>query len=522
MSESKKTNPSLKSQSAWLLAAKVAGFGFAFVLPLIVVRVLSQEEFGVYRLSFLVVMNAVSILPLGFAMSAYYYLARSEERRAAAVLNIILVHCGVGFAAFLVLFFFPGVLGAVFGSSEMTRLAPLIGVAVWLWLFSVFLEHVAVANQESRLATVFIIFAQFSKTALMVAFVLWYGTVESIIYAAIIQAAIQTLILLIYLARRFPGFWKAFDAGFFKEHVVYALPFGVAGILWTMQVDLHYYFVSYRFGEAAYAIYAVGCFQLPLIAMLAESVISVMIPRMSELQLEDDTKEMIRVTARAMQKLAFAYFPIYVFLMITAETFITTLFTAKYEESVPIFLVFLTLLPFHIMISDPVVRAYEDLGRFLLKIRIFTFVALVISLYLGIIYLDMRGIIAIVVGIRIVEMIVVEFVVFRSIGTRLSDLRLLKNVAKTGVLSILAGIVTFFLYRSVRGPLGEYSANLVRNALSSPNEFIPEFFSGVAVLAVCFFVFACLYLAGSFAAGTIDESEKNYVRRILRIPERSG
>ncbi|NNE66279.1 MAG: oligosaccharide flippase family protein [Pyrinomonadaceae bacterium] len=516
MAEDNNKTKSLKVQSAWLLFAKIAGFGFAFVLPLIVVRVLSKEEFGLYRLSFLIVTNAVAILPLGISMSAYYYLARDRDKRAAAVLNIVLVHFGVGLLGFLFLFVFPNVLGAVFGSPEMTRLAPLIGCAIWLWLFSMFLEHVAVANQESKLATVFIIFAQFSKTALMVGFVLWFGTVESIIYAAIIQAAIQTAILLIYLTRRFPGFWKSFDPAFLREHIAYALPFGIAGILWTLQVDLHYYFVGYRYGEAALAVYAVGCFQLPLVAMLAESVMSVMIPRMSELQLVDDTKEMIRVTARAMQKLAFAYFPLYVFMMITAETFITTLFTKKYGDSVPIFLIFLTLLPFHIMISDPVVRAYEHLGRFLLKIRVFTFLVLVAGLYLGILYLDMRWIIAIVVGIRIAEMLVVEFVVFRSIGAELSDLKLLSNVLKTGVLSILCGIVTFILYGAVRGPLGELVAGAARS-FSGASEIIPEFLSGATVLAVCFFVFAVLYLAGSYAAGTFEESEKQYVRRFLRI-----
>ena len=147
MAEPKKIiQSSLKTQSAWLLFAKVAGFGFAFVLPLIVVRVLSQEEFGVYRQSFLVIMNAVAILPVGISMSAYYYLARDESRRSAAVLNILIVHFIVGLAAFLTLFFFPGVLGKIFNSSEMIRLAPAIGLAVWLWLFSVFLEHAAVAH----------------------------------------------------------------------------------------------------------------------------------------------------------------------------------------------------------------------------------------------------------------------------------------------------------------------------------------------------------------------------------------
>ena len=206
MNEEPNKKDSLKKQSAWLLFAKTAGFGFAFILPLIITRVLSLEKVGVYRQSFQVVMNAISILSFGVAMSAFYYLSRETEKRAAAIFNILLFHFLTGGIAFFALFFFPHILGNLFQSPEMTHLAPLIGVVIWIWIFSMFLETVAIANQESILATVFIIFAQFSKTALMVCAVVFYDSVESIIYAAIVQGAIQTVILLVYLNSRFPAF----------------------------------------------------------------------------------------------------------------------------------------------------------------------------------------------------------------------------------------------------------------------------------------------------------------------------
>ncbi len=515
--EKKRKTPSLQSQSAWLLFAKVVGFSFSFILPLIVVRLLNQEEFGLYRQSFIVLTNAAAILPLGFAMSAFYYLSRDEEKRASAVFNILLVHFVAGLLTFIALFFFPQILGSIFDSEQMTRLAPIIGLAVWLWLFSMFLETVAVANQESKLATLFIVFAQFSKTALMVGAVYLFKTVEAIIYAAVIQGGIQTLILLIYLGYRFPKFWLKFDLGFFREHIIYAVPFGLAGILWTAQTDIHYYFVGNRFGEAMLAIYAVGCFQLPLVTMLAESVTSVLIPKMSELQLGDDRREMIRITARAMQKLAFFYFPIYVFLTITAETFIITLFTKDYVGSVPVFMIFLILLPFHILLSDPIVRAYENLGRFLLKLRLFTFVVLIIGLYLGIQYLGLEGIIAIVVGVRIAEMIFAETVVFRKIGVKFSDIYLLKDIGKTAILSVFAGIFTFAVYYGIRHVMPSVGEYLVKSIYSSAKDGIIDFISGSLTLGICFTVYTFIYLITSNFWGVIDENEKQTVLKLFYI-----
>ena len=141
---------SLKQQSAWLLAAKIIGFAFSFALPLLIVRYLEQEQVGHYREAFQVITNAVVILPLGFSMSAYYFLARERERRGAAILNILLFNFVVGGMACLALFLYPQILGHLFQTDTMTRLAPMIGVVVWVWIFSTFLETVAVANQEAR------------------------------------------------------------------------------------------------------------------------------------------------------------------------------------------------------------------------------------------------------------------------------------------------------------------------------------------------------------------------------------
>ena len=100
MGERKQNETSLTRQSAWILAAKVVGFALNTVLPLLVVRYLTQESVGVYRQAFLVASNAVLVLPLGLSMSAYYFLNREPEKHPAVVLNILLFNFLMGMAAF--------------------------------------------------------------------------------------------------------------------------------------------------------------------------------------------------------------------------------------------------------------------------------------------------------------------------------------------------------------------------------------------------------------------------------------
>jgi O-antigen/teichoic acid export membrane protein len=514
--EGKGETQSLKKQSAWLMLAKIVGFGFSFLLPLIIVRYLSREDVGLYRESFLIILNATTILPLGFSMSAYYFLAREEEKRGAAIFNILLFNGTVGGLTCLALTLFPQILGNIFQSAELAALAPKIGVVIWIWIFSTFLETVALANQEARLASVFIIFAQFSKTFLMVSAVVLFASVESFIYAAIIQGALQTAILLVYLNSRFPRFWAKFDRKFFYEQMIYAVPFGLAGILWVLQTDIHNYFVGYKFSAAEFAVYAYGCFQLPLIAMLAESVTSVLIPRMSELQAKNDKPEMLRLTTRAMQKLAFFYFPIYAFMLVTAQTFIITLFTKEYLASVPIFVINLTLLPFSIFITDPIVRAYKELGRFLLVLRLFIFIALVAALYFGLAFFDLKGMISIAVGAILTEKIIAETVIFRKLGFGKKDFKLFAPLAKTAFVSAIAGVVTYFVYAESRDFLFSLGENFASIIFAQPKAGVSNFVGGSLTLFVSALVFAAVYLFGAFYTNIVEDDEKQQLKNLTK------
>ncbi|MEJ7623920.1 MAG: oligosaccharide flippase family protein [Pyrinomonadaceae bacterium] len=507
---------SLRSRSAWILVAKFTGFVLSFSLPLLIVRYLTQENVGIYREAFQVITNAVIILPLGFSMSAYYFLARETTRRNAAVVNILLFNFVVGGLACVTLFLFPELLGNLFKSEELTRLAPAVGVVIWIWIFSTFLETVAIANQESRAATGFIIGASFSKVLLMGSAVLLFGTVEAFIYAAMIQGVIQGTILFFYLRSRFPGFWRAFDPVFFREQITYAIPFGLTGILWMAQSDIHNYFVGYQFSSSDFAIYAYGCFEVPLIAMLSESVTAVLIPRMNELQLSGDRDEMIRLTSRAMQKLAFFYFPIYVFLMITAETFIITLFTQQYAASASVFVINLTLLPFSILITDPIVRSYKELGRVFLLTRILVLTALVCVLYYGLGRFGMTGMIASAVGAILIEKVIAETMIVRKLGLGRQHLPLLVNVGKTAVISLVAGAITYLVYENLHGYLLGVGEHFAEEAFSTHRLSTLNFVGGSLVLLVSGLVFAPVYLIAANAWGLIEPEEKESVRGAYR------
>jgi O-antigen/teichoic acid export membrane protein len=503
-----KKKGSLTSQSAWILVAKVAGFALNTALPLLVVRHLSQEGVGVYRQAFLLASNAVLVLPLGFAMSAYYFLNREPEKQGAAVFNILLFNFAAGGLAFLLLLFFPGVLGLAFQDPELVRLAPLIGALIWLWLFSGFLETAALSLQEARLGAAFIVLSQFGKTSLMLAAVVNFGTVDSIIYAGLILFSLQSAVMLAYIQRRFPGFWRHLDLKFFKRQLAYSLPYGLSVLVYVGQTDMHNYFISHSFSAAEFAIYSVGCFQLPLIAMLYESVGAVLIPKMSELQSSHDNREMLRLSAVATQKLAFFYFPIFAFLMIVAFEFVTTLFTTQYAASTQIFRVNLLVLPLFSLAADPVLRAFPKAGSLILRVRIVICVLLGLTFWLGLGSFGLVETIGIVAAALIVEKIFCAVVAARMVGASISDLDLLGGTAKLAASALIAGIALSVFYFFCRGLLMDVSREFAGSVLGragSGNGV--DFVAGAVFLGCCLLVFVPVYLLVAALFGAIDPRE---------------
>ena len=502
------------------MGAKIISFALAFLLPILTVRYLTQEEFGSYRHVFMVVTNAVAILPLGFSMSAYYYLSREAERRASAVFNILLFNFVAGGLACGLLFIYPEFLGSIFKNDELTRLAPKIGVVIWFWIFSHFLETAALANLETKLATVFIVSAQFTKTLVMVGAVLFFASVDAFVHAAIAQGFLQTCVLLVYLLRRFPGFWKKLDPAFFREQAFYAIPFGLAGLLFVAQADIHNYFVGYHFGEAEFAVYAVGCFQLPLIAMLYESFGSVLIPRMSELQATGNKREMVLTTVGAMQKLAFIYLPTFAFLMVVADVFITTLFTGNFAGSVPIFRVNLFIIPVYCLITDPLGRAFKELGGFLLKVRFVLFLGLAAALWFGVQHLELYQIIGIVIAVIYLETAISLVKITSVLEVVPKDFYLLGKIGKTAAAAAAAGIVLCLFYRMFREYLLNRTIVLSRDILSSVHfERAADFLGGTVFLGICFLIFAAVYLLLVNKFGVLEDEHKEravkFIRRLI-------
>jgi O-antigen/teichoic acid export membrane protein len=488
MSTSIEKSGSLASHVSWLMFAKTLSFAFTMALPMVLVRRLNQAEFGLYKQLFLIIQTTVVILPIGFGMSAYYFLPRQPERRRETVVNVVLFNLMMGTLAGLALFFCPWLLGSLFSQPDLASYGHLVGLVMLLWIVSSFLEIVPIANQEIKLASVAIVCVQLTRTIFYLAAVLLFGTVRALISAAVLQGVLQTAILGWYLQSRFPGFWRSFNLAVMRRQLSYALPIGFGALLLSVETDLHNYFVSRWFGPVTYALYAIGTVQLPFVNLLQEATNAVMILRVTVLQQRNETGEILRLTARAMRKLAAVYFPAYFFFLVFRREFITFLFTTRYVASANIFAINVTLLPMAVLLYDPLFRAYIKERFFLLRLRLALCLIMALALRFAIGHFGLIGAISVVVMAIATERAVTLLRICRILGARWSDIKLLEDVGKVAAAAALAGGVAA-VARALIGPLKPFW-----------------------VLAAGGTIFVLAYTAAVFALRIVTAEEKALVR----------
>jgi O-antigen/teichoic acid export membrane protein len=473
-----------------LLTARIAAFVLTLLLPIVLVRIFDKAQIGTYRQIFLVVGTACNILPLGFTMSAFYYLPRERERRGLIVMNILVYLTGIGLLGGAVAALFPTVIDHIVGSNALRPYTTMIGVTIFLWLFSGLLENIATANEDVKSSTAFIIFAQLSKTILILSSALMFRTVASLLYAAMLQGMVESAILIWYLRKSFPGFWKRFEPSVFREQAAYVAPLGLAGFAYSAQNDLHSYLVAEHFSVESYAIYSTGSTQLPLIGTVRDALVSVMLARVSSLQQQGETDQIRDLMLRAVRKLSAFYLPVCVALFALGREFLITVYTIKYVDSLPILMLNALLLPLGAMITDPVLRAYAAYRYVTLKVRLSMLVVLVILALSAIHVFGMVGVMMAYVFSVAVERFLLFGLSMRILKATWNDWRAVRDVLKYLGAALVSGLAVMAL-------------KLLIGALS------PQL-----TLVLGSLLFSIIYIAVILMAGAIDDDERRMINRL--------
>lgn len=321
-------------RAAPLVLARFASAIISTVIPLVLARAMDLAEYGSYKQIFLVTQTLYLVLPFGMVQSLYFFVPRTELRRP--LYTAVFAFLALGMLLSLGLVMGAGGLAAHwFSNPDFVRFRWPIALYIIGMLGSVPLEIAFTAEGRTRTAALIYLVSDTAKAAVMVLPVVLGMGLGAILTALAAFSLLRTVITISWLWRTSHG--PLWDRTLLRQQLAYAAPFGGSVLLAKPTQSAHQYAVSAMVEPSLFALYAVGCFQLPLVDLLYTPTTEVLMVQLGELDKANRLHEAAEAFRSAAARLAYVFTPMAAVLFVSAPEFIGALFGPKYLAATPIF-----------------------------------------------------------------------------------------------------------------------------------------------------------------------------------------
>src|SRR3954471_529184 len=365
-----------------LMLARLGVAAVTFAIPMVLARLLLPAEYGTFKQAWLLSNTLFLVLPLGLNQSLIYFVPREPAKTRAWESHAVLLTTALGALAAVLLLAGGPLVAAAFHNPELAGLMPYIAAFTAFKLAASCFDLAWMAEGRIKASALVRICSEAFYTVCMLGGALLTHTLQGAFTGVVIATFAKALACWIVLAR--PGF--TILPRDLRRQLAYALPFGAAFALVIPQQQFHSYLVSATVTSAAFAVYAVGCFQLPIVDMLYTPVSEILMLGIAEHDARDDNAGALGLFREAVARLSFVFVPTMAVLAITAPTLIQFLFTDRYLGAVPIFRLAIVSIPMAALPLDGVVRSREQ-NRCTLRVAVLKLAWTVPRVWMGLLLL---------------------------------------------------------------------------------------------------------------------------------------
>jgi len=338
-----------RTDKAAIISAGSAAQAVARIIVIVVLsRSLSKAIYGTYQQVWLIYFFCLPLLKSDFAAAVYYFWPRAgvAGRRELIYQNIFL-HAASGLVFSLVVFFGAPLIARQFGNESLVLPLRIFSLFPLFALPAIPADGILLCVGRPVLVAVTSFANRVTPFAISLVALVVVGSPLSESFAAVVLGAAFVSSLTIWVLMRqaagSPLRWRWQGV---LDQLKFALPMGTSPIVAVFLRWFSLLVVAVFYRDAAmYAVFVNGAFELPVFPILTGSATSVILPEMSAHSKAGRVDLMMAVWHRAIKKVAFLILPTTLFLFAYGSEMILALFSSKYVESVPIFLILLCMLP---------------------------------------------------------------------------------------------------------------------------------------------------------------------------------
>jgi O-antigen/teichoic acid export membrane protein len=446
-------------------------------LPLSLVRILTPNEVGQYKLFFFYLMMIPLVtLTAGISNGLFYWTGRHDKRIAALRTSWTLML----FAAVLTL------AAGIIGHSYLTEHLSWTPLQGWLFVWtacatviSLFYEDTKIAMGEIWRGAIFSSGFEIVRN-LTIIFAAWhFRSIDAVmwIYACMISAKTLVGMLLGYLE----GYQRpALGAGAWddvKAVARYSAPVSLAGLLSAItsygdQIVLSTYLSATDFG-----IYSLGCLTVPPLLIFEISVNRVLIPNMSNAFAEGEPKRALARYRESVSELGWLLIPASVAMSIFAKPIVLLLFKEKFIDAAVFLRVYAFSYLAFLIPYDVVARARGD-GRWILRFLTIFSPASLVALFIGTRLGGAMGTLMALMTMQFLMRIAALGGISKTEGWKLSAMIPLKQLATYSALTGLASVAAILVSYWITQPLAWFAVGGAAFSAIYLLGTMPGFFGG--------------------------------------------
>jgi O-antigen/teichoic acid export membrane protein len=345
----------LAKQTVVLSVARFANYGLMFISPIILVRLLSVEQFGEYRQFVLYASYLQLMAAFSFADSLLYFIPAHERSVWRVVWQTnVLVLCSSGALVGVVALLDLLTRGALVG-------AQMLPLAAYVLLFTNldFWEYYFLATRRPGSVFAYTAGRLAARMGLVVAVAYLSADVAAIIWSLVALEAARFAVAAVAWLRIDGRANEPALQGVWGEQLRYCIPTGVGMILFMTNRNLGALAVTKVLGPVALAHYTIGTYADYVYLALGNSIAAVVLPEMVRRHARSK-EEGLRLWQKSTVVNTLLLLPAAVLLARFARPIIVTVFGNRYLAAVPVLQIHMLFLVRACIDFSPALRAIRQ------------------------------------------------------------------------------------------------------------------------------------------------------------------
>jgi O-antigen/teichoic acid export membrane protein/glycosyltransferase involved in cell wall biosynthesis len=327
------------------------------LLPLVLVRILTQDEVGHFRVFFLYLM-AIPTLSLsnGLVNGLAFWSGQKEVKDQAIKASTSLLLLLALSSTLLMLAASPLLQSSLGWTSQETLL---LCFAAFGSIAGTIFEEAAITSGHIWHGALFYAAFEIIRTGAIVTSALVFGDITSVLIAHTVISVLKVFVGYI-IGKKLNICGLTFEPVIVKKLIAYALPVSFASILSLIVNYSDKFILATILSRGEYAIYSIGCLSFAPLIVVEHSITRVLIPQIASLFEANQQRAAATLYTTAVRHLGLFFIPAAFGFIVFADPIVRILYTENYLSSVPYLQLYALWYLSFLIPFDAVARARGD------------------------------------------------------------------------------------------------------------------------------------------------------------------